>query len=126
MAELQELFTKVTGLTWDIASVKDEKTDEELAWLIPDGAMLDDPECQKAKDTKELLGMLGLSEDTKFSEVEVEEGDDSSDNGSSDNGSTDNPPVNPVTPTNPDDNSSYDDEDPTNQDSSSDTSNDNG
>lgn len=96
MAELQELFTKVTGLTWDIASVKDEKTDEELAWLIPDGAMLDDPECQKAKDTKELLGMLGLSEDTKFSEVDIEEGDDSS---------------------------SYDDEDPTNQDDSSDTSN---
>lgn len=126
MAELQELFTKVTGLTWDIASVKDEKTDEELAWLIPDGAMLDDPECQKAKDTKELLGLLGLSEDTKFSEVDIEEGDDSSDNGSSDNGSTDNPPVDPVTPTNPDDNSSYDDEDPTNQDSSSDTSNDNG
>jgi len=114
MAELQELFTKVTGLTWDIASVKDEKTDEELAWLIPDGAMLDDPECQKAKDTKELLGMLGLSEDTKFSEVDIEEGDDSSDNGSSDN---------PVTPTNPDDSSSYDDEDPTNQDDSSDTSN---
>ena len=120
MAELQELFTKVTGLTWDIASVKDEKTDEELAWLIPDGAMLDDPECQKAKDTKELLGLLGLSEDTKFSEVDIEEGDDSSDNGSTDNGSSDNGSTD--NPTNPDNNSSYDDEDPTNQDSSSDTS----
>lgn len=97
MAELQELFTKVTGLTWDIEAVKDEKTAEELAWLIPDGAMLDDPEYQKAKDTKELLGLLGLSEDTKFSEVDIEEGsDDSSDDSSSD----------------------YDDEENTNNDSS--------
>lgn len=123
MAELQELFTKVTGLTWDITSVKDDKTPEELAWLIPDGAMLDDPEYQKAKDTKELLGLLGLSEDTKFSEVDIEEGsDDDSNDDSSDDSSSD--PTDPVTPpAGGDDSTDYDDEDPTGVDTSSDDSN---
>ena len=116
MAELQELFTKVTGLKWDIESVKDTKTDEQLAWLIPDGAMLDNPEGRKAKDTKELLAMLGLTEDTKFSEVDIEEGDDnSSDNNSSDNNSSDD-----------NNSSSYDDEDPTTDNSSDDSANSNG
>ena len=90
MATKQELFTKVTGLTFDVKKITDPV---KLAWLIPDGAMLDNPNGRKAKDTKEFMAMANLDEDSKFSTVEVdyddEDDNDSSSDSSSDNGSSD-------------------------------------
>lgn len=82
MATKQELFTKVTGLTFDVEKITDL---DKLAWLIPDGAMLDNPEGRKAKETKEFMALVGLSEDSKFSTVEVDYDDteDDDDNSSS-------------------------------------------
>ena len=68
MATKQELFTKVTGLTFDVEKIQDN---DKLAWLIPDGAMLENPEGRKAKDTKEFMSAAGLDEDSKFSTIEV-------------------------------------------------------
>lgn len=59
---LQELFTKVTGLTWDVNKLTDS---QKKRWLIPDGAMLDKNN-KKAKDTIELLSKLGLSKEDKI------------------------------------------------------------
>ena len=80
MATKQELFTKVTGLTYDVEKITDP---EKLAWLIPDGAMLENEDGRKAQLTKEFMEMAGISKDKKFSTVEVnyddvEESDDSS------------------------------------------------
>lgn len=74
MATKQELFTKVTGLTFDVEKITDET---KLAWLIPDGKMLDNPEGRKAKDTAEFMDAAGLDKNLKYDEVE-EGGDDSS------------------------------------------------
>lgn len=83
MASLQELFTKVTGLTYDVNLITDENLKK---WLIPDGSMLD-TDGDKADATKELIEAWGLSLDDKFSSVEVEYDDeeDSDSDSSSDN-----------------------------------------
>jgi len=72
MASKQELFTKVTGLTFDVEEIKDNN---ELAWLIPDGAMLDG-DGEKAAITKEFMSVIGLDADLKFSTAEVEYDDE--------------------------------------------------
>jgi hypothetical protein len=82
MATKQELFTKVTGLTFDVEKITDL---DKLAWLIPDGAMLDNPDGRKAKETKEFMALAGLSEDSKFSTVEVDYDDEEENNSSSSN-----------------------------------------
>ena len=87
MATKQELFTKVTGLTYDVEDIKDE---ELLTWLIPDGAMLDDPEGEKAKDTAEFMAAAGLDKSTKFDDEDTDndsssyDDEDDSDDESSD------------------------------------------
>lgn len=65
---LQELFTKVTGLTWDVNKLTDE---EKKKWLIPDGAMLDG-KSEKLNDTLELLKKFGLSAEDKIELTEEE------------------------------------------------------
>lgn len=82
MATKQELFTKVTGLTFDVEKITDL---DKLAWLIPDGAMLDNADGRKAKETKEFMTLVGLSEDSKFSTVEVDYDDEEENNSSSSN-----------------------------------------
>ena len=69
MATKQEMFTKVTGLTFDVKKITDEK---KLAWLIPDGKMLDNAEGRKAKETKEFMAAAGLDEDSKFSTIDID------------------------------------------------------
>lgn len=54
----QELFTKVTGITWSIEKLSD-MSDDKVKWFIPDGAMLD-KECLKFRLTKEFMSKLGL------------------------------------------------------------------
>lgn len=90
METLNDKFCKVTGLTWDlnqyIASLKgkgmtDEQISEKILWLVPDGAMLDDPEYRKSLFTKELLSdetlaELGIDENAKFSPDEESEEDE--------------------------------------------------
>lgn len=56
----QELFTKVTGLTFDVEKLSPEK----LAWLIPDGSMLDN-NSPKFELTKEFMEVAGLNVDGK-------------------------------------------------------------
>ena len=83
MDKKQELFTKVTGLTFDVNEIEDN---EKLTWLIPDGAMLDgDENSQKVKDTKEFMSLAGISEDSKFSTVEVDYDDEDDTDDSSNN-----------------------------------------
>lgn len=76
MATTQELFTKVTGLTWDVESLIAEGkiTKEKLAWLVPDGAMLEgDVETnRKRKETAEFLEAVDIDSDLKFSTADVE------------------------------------------------------
>ena len=76
MATKQELFTKVTGLTFDVEKITDEN---KLAWLIPDGKMLDNPEGRKAKETTEFMDAAGLDKNLKYDEVEENDDDSSSD-----------------------------------------------
>ena len=79
MATKQELFTKVTGLTFDVEKITD---DTKLAWLVPDGAMLqgDKEKNRKAKETAEFLVAAGLSETSK---IDVYDEEDTTDNDSS-------------------------------------------
>lgn len=72
MATKQELFTKVTGLTFDVENVDPDK----LAWLVPDGSMLSNKDGRKAKDTVAFLDAAGLDKNTKLSEVEISAYDD--------------------------------------------------
>lgn len=81
MATKQELFTKVTGLTFDVEAIKD---DAKLAWLIPDGAMLDNPEGRKAKETAEFMEAAGLDKGLKYDEEEPSDDDSSFDDDNSD------------------------------------------
>ena len=81
MATKQELFTKVTGLTFDVEKITDKA---KLAWLVPDGAMLDNPEGRKAKETEEFLDAAGIEKNLKFSEIEVEYDDEEPSEGSND------------------------------------------
>jgi len=82
MATKQELFTKVTGLTFDVEKITDS---EKLAWLIPDGAMLNNVDGRKAKETKEFMNIAGLDENSKFSTVEVDYDDEENDDNTSSN-----------------------------------------
>ena len=83
MASKQELFTKVTGLTFDVEKIKDE---QKLTWLIPDGAMLNDNENnRKAKETKEFMAAAGLDEDSKFSTIDIDYDPESGDDDDSSN-----------------------------------------
>lgn len=52
----QELFTKVTGLTFDVEKIPVEK----LSWLIPDGKMLDNAESSKFQAFSEFAEAAGL------------------------------------------------------------------
>ncbi len=80
MATKQELFTKVTGLTFDVEKITDPN---KLAWLIPDGSMLEG-EGRKTELTKEFMAAADLDEDSKFSTVEVDYDDtDTSDDDNS-------------------------------------------
>ena len=65
----RQLFTKVTGLTFDPSNLSEEK----LAWLIPDGAMLEGENNRRAELTKEFMEDAGLDLSEKFSDVEPEE-----------------------------------------------------
>jgi len=76
MASKQELFTKVTGLTFDVEKITDEN---KLAWLIPDGAMLDNEEGRKAQQTAEFMDAAGLDKSLKYDDEEEEVDDSSSD-----------------------------------------------
>ena len=60
----QELFTKVTGLTFDVEKITDPV---KLAWLIPDGAMLDNAEGRRFETTKEFMSTAGIDVDGKVS-----------------------------------------------------------
>lgn len=83
MATKQELFTKVTGLTFDVEEYLESHENEQVAWLIPDGAMLDSAG-NKKDDTLALLEELGLDKETKFSTADIEYDDeDPSENDSS-------------------------------------------
>jgi hypothetical protein len=82
MATKQELFTKVTGLTFDVEKITDSK---KLAWLIPDGAMLDNSDGRKALETKEFINVAGIDENSKFSTVEVDYDDEENDDNTSSN-----------------------------------------
>jgi len=62
----RELFTKVTGLTFDPSNIPADK----LAWLIPDGAMLEGEENRKAKLTKDFMEDANLDLSKKFSNQE--------------------------------------------------------
>lgn len=77
----QELFTKVTGLTFDVEKITDP---EKLAWLIPDGAMLENSEGRKAKETSEFMDLAGIDKTKKFSTIDVDydDEDDNEDNSS--------------------------------------------
>ena len=72
MATKQELFTKVTGLTYDVEKITDNA---KLAWLVPDGAMLqgDKEKNRKAKETAEFLAAAGLEETSKIDVYDDEE-----------------------------------------------------
>ena len=90
-SELDNLWTKVTGLTWSVEAViqninsnenltAEEKTAviAKLAWNIPDGIMLMD-NSQKAKDTAALMEALGLEPESKLDyDVESDDEDSSS------------------------------------------------
>ena len=72
MATKQELFTKVTGLTYDVEKITDKT---KLAWLVPDGAMLqgDKAKNRKAQDTAAFLEAAGLTETSKIDVYDDEE-----------------------------------------------------
>lgn len=79
--EIQKLFTKVTGITWDITKLSDEARKKLLVkWLIPDGSMLE-VNNQKSKDIIQLLEAFGLNKNEKidlsFDDSESEEDIDS-------------------------------------------------
>ena len=76
----QELFTKVTGLTFDVEKLSKEK----LEWLIPDGAMLDNPEGRKVKETAEFMDVAGIDKTKKFSTIDVDYDDEDNNNDDSD------------------------------------------
>ena len=73
MATKQELFTKVTGLTFDVEKVTDPT---KLAWLVPDGAMLDNPNGRKRIDTKAFLDAARLETTSKIDIYDDEEDND--------------------------------------------------
>ena len=56
MTEKQRLFTKITGLTFDVEKVSAEK----LSWLIPDGKMLDNSEGKRFVETRAFMEEAGL------------------------------------------------------------------
>lgn len=70
--EKQQLFTKVTGLTYDVEKITDPV---KLAWLVPDGAMLqgDKAKNRKAQDTAAFLKAAGLTETSKIDVYDDEE-----------------------------------------------------
>lgn len=89
---IDQLWTEVTGLTWSVEALiksfsklsteeKDAKM-KELAWNIPDGAMLDG-ECYKREVTAELLTKLGIDLSEKFSELDYDSEETGDDTGSS-------------------------------------------
>ena len=55
----QELFTKVTGLTWDVEKLAN-MPEEKKKWLIPDGVILENADGVKFKMTKEFMDEIGL------------------------------------------------------------------
>lgn len=61
----QELFTKVTGLTFDVEKITDPV---KLAWLIPDGAMLDG-NGRRFEITQEFMDAAGLNVEGKVTTV---------------------------------------------------------
>ena len=73
MGKTNELWRDVTGLVWDVESMisSNQISEEKMMWLIPDGAMLDG-EGRKRDLTGQLLSYLGVTDNPKFSEAEVE------------------------------------------------------
>lgn len=65
----QELFTKVTGLTWNV-NLLNNMSEEKLLWLIPDGAMLS-RSGRKQEFTKQLLEELSINIESKISTEEL-------------------------------------------------------
>lgn len=80
-AEKQALFTKVTGLTFDHEAITDPA---KLAWLIPDGAMLqgDKTKNRKAQDTAAFMKAFNLEESSK---IDVYDEEDTTESSSSSN-----------------------------------------
>lgn len=68
----QELFTKVTGLTWDVEKLAN-MSDEKKKWLIPDGVILENAEGLKFKLTKEFAEEIGIDINDKVSTAEIVE-----------------------------------------------------
>jgi len=84
--EKQKLFTKVTGLTYDVEKITDPV---KLAWLVPDGSMLSNKEGRKAKETVAFLEAAGLDKSVKLSEVEISAYEDEEVSGGSGSSSMD-------------------------------------
>lgn len=70
MPTKQELFTKVTGLTYDLEKISDKT---KLAWLVPDGSMLNNEEGRKAIDTKAFLEAADIDVKSKIELYDDEE-----------------------------------------------------
>ena len=68
----QELFTKVTGLTWDVEKLAN-MPDAKKQWLIPDGVILENVDGVKFKLTKEFADEIGIDINSKVSTVTVTE-----------------------------------------------------
>lgn len=86
---LDQLWTEVTGLTWSVTELmatwnenEKEAKKKELAWYIPDGAMLDG-EGYKKEITAELLEALEIDPSEKFSELDYDSEETGDDTGSS-------------------------------------------
>ena len=79
MPTKQELFTKVTGLTYDVEKITDPV---KLAWLVPDGAMLNNKDGRKAIDTAAFLEAAGIEVKSKIELYDDEEETSGSSSGS--------------------------------------------
>jgi hypothetical protein len=66
MSTKQELFTKVTGLTFNPDKITDPV---KLAWLIPDGAMLESKSGRRYEMTQEFMEEAGLPIDGKVTTI---------------------------------------------------------
>ena len=78
MATKQELFTKVTGLTFDV----DKLDTDKLSWLTPRGAMLNGEadNNDKLKDTLEFFDAAGIDYDnSNYDDVEDTDNETSED-----------------------------------------------
>lgn len=77
VTEKQKLFTKVTGLTFNVEKITDKN---KLAWLVPDGSMLNNEDGRKAKDTKAFLEEAEIDIKSKIELYDDEESGDSGSN----------------------------------------------